>query len=265
MKNRNNDALKDITNNSTRNVKQSFRAFSHPVNNTLAIKHEGSFYMLLKPKFTFHVLIILLLVFLIYLSGCSRSAVRIPGASLPFPETKTAYVAKIKSPYTIVLKTPVDLREKHYDEKVAGTDWTGCSTDPFWATDAPTAIQERLVKELQNSLLFSKVATEPTSQNDIIMKTEIHAFCSRSYGFIIIRVAGITSLRVVLEQNGKVLLDRKFEKVVTDADNEYTGSQVTFIEQAMSVTMADSLRELQKDMLKQFEIEICAWSSRERK
>jgi len=220
--------------------------------------------MLLKLKFSIPVLMILFIVLVVFLSGCSRSAARIPGASLPFPETKTAYVAKTKSPYNIVVKTPVDLREKHYGEKVAGTDWTGCSTDPFWATDAPTIIQKRLMKELQDSLLFYKVAAEPSSPNDIIMKTEIHAFCSRSYGFIIIRVAGITSLRVVLEQNGKVLLDRKFEKVVTDADKEYTGSQATFIEQAMSVTMADSLRELQKDMLKQFDIEISALNARER-
>jgi len=91
------------------------------------------------------------------------------------------------------------------------------------------------------------------------MKTEIHAFCSQSVGFLIVRVAGISSLRVTLEQNGKVLLDRKFEKVVTDADKEYTGSQVTFLEQAMKVTMADSLRELLKDMLKQTEADAESW------
>jgi len=91
------------------------------------------------------------------------------------------------------------------------------------------------------------------------MKTEIRAFCSQARGFFWVRVAGISSLRVILEQNGKVLLDRKFEKVVTDADKEYTGSQVSFIEQAMKVTMADSLRELLKDMFKQFEVEAKTW------
>jgi hypothetical protein len=84
----------------------------------------------------------------------------------------------------------------------------------------------------------------------------------QSVGFLFIRVAGITSLRVPLEQNGKVLLDRKFEKVITDADKEYTGSQVGFIEQAMQVTMADSLRELLKDMLKQTETESSNWKKR---
>jgi ABC-type uncharacterized transport system auxiliary subunit len=220
--------------------------------------------MHLKPKFTFSVLMILLVAFVFFLNGCSRSAARIPGASLPFPETKTAYIAKTNYPYTIVVKTPVDLREKHYGENVAGTKWTGCSTDPFWGTDAPTVIHKRLTKEIQDSHLFSKVVTEPNGPNDIIMKTEIHAFCSQSYGFVVIRVAGITSLRIILEQNGKMLLDRKFEKVITDADKEYTGSQVSFIEQAMSVTMADSLRELQKDMLKQFEADIGTRRNRER-
>ena len=46
-----------------------------------------------------------------------------------------------------------------------------------------------------------------------------------------------------MERDGMVLMDKKFERVVTDADPEYSGSQVTFIEQAMRATMADSLRE----------------------
>jgi predicted oxidoreductase len=70
---------------------------------------------------------------------------------------------------------------------------------------------------------------------------------------------------VTLEQNGKVLLGRKFEKVVTDADKEYTGSQVTFLEQAMKVTMADSLRELLKDMMEQTEADAKSWNERTRR
>jgi len=126
-------------------------------------------------------------------------------------------------------------------------------------TSAAEIIEQRLVTELQASNLFSKVSTASTDPQDIIMKTEIRAFCSQARGFFWVRVAGISSLRVILEQNGKVLLDRKFEKVVTDADKEYTGSQVSFIEQAMKVTMADSLRELLKDMFKQFEVEAKTW------
>src|SRR5207253_959669 len=97
------------------------------------------------------------------------------------------------------------------------------------------------------------VATRAPQSGDAILRTEIQAFSSQARGFLILRVVGMTSLRVTLERNGKTILERKFEKVVTDADKEYTGSQVAFIEQAMKVTMADSLRELMKDMLQEIE------------
>jgi len=214
-----------------------------------------------KPRFAGSVLTVALIVLVLFVCGCNRSALRVPGASLSFPESPTGYTAKTTYPHVLVVSTPVDQRPQHYGERVAGTKWKGCSTDPLWGSDASQIIQQRLVKELQASNLFSKVSTTPTGPDDVIMKTEIHAFCSQSVGFFIVRVAGITSLRVTVEQNGKVLLDRKFEKVVTDADKEYTGSQVTFLEQAMKVTMADSLRELLKDMLKQTEADAKSWSS----
>jgi ABC-type uncharacterized transport system auxiliary subunit len=200
-----------------------------------------------------------LMVLVLLVCGCNRSAFRVPGASLSFPDTPTGYKAKASCPYVLVVSSPVDQRAQHYEERVAGTKWTGCSTDPFWGSDASQIIQQRLVKEFQASGLFSGISTAPTGPDDIIMKTEIHAFCSQTVGFLIARVAGISSLRVTLEQNGGVLLDRTFDKVITDADKEYTGSQVTFIEQAMNVTMADSLRELLRDMLKQTEAEAKSW------
>ncbi len=193
------------------------------------------------------------------MNGCNRSALRVPGASLAFPQTPTRYVAKAGYPYVIVISTPIDERAKHYGERVAGTKWKGCSTDPFWNTSAPQIIEERLITELQASNLFSKASRVSTNQQDVIMKTEIHAFCSQTRGFFWVRVVGISSLRVILEQNGKVLLDHKFEKVVTDADKEYTGSQVSFVEQAMKVSMADSLRELLKEMFKQIEANSSTW------
>jgi hypothetical protein len=39
-----------------------------------------------------------------------------------------------------------------------------------------------------------------------------------------------------------VLFERTLEKVVTDADEEYSGSQASFIEQAMKVLISDSVR-----------------------
>ena len=216
--------------------------------------------MVLKPKYACLVPIIALLVPILFVCGCNRAALRAPGASLAFPERLTAYSAKTASyPYALVVTAPIDQRSKHYGEDVAGTKWKSCSNDPFWSTNASEIIQQRLVKELQASRLFSKVSTTPTSPDDVMMKTEIHAFCSQARGFISVRVAGITSLHITLEQNGKILSDHKFEKVVTDADKEYTGAQVATVEQAMSVTMADSLRESLKDMLKQIDAEAGAW------
>jgi hypothetical protein len=219
--------------------------------------------MITKPRFACSVPVVILTVLVLFTIGCSRSALRVPGASLSFPETSTGFTAKASSyPYVLVVSPPTDQRSQHYGEPVAGTKWTGCSNDPFWSTNASQIIEQRLVKELQASGLISKVTTTPMSPNDVMMKTEIHAFCSQTAGFLIVRVAGITSLRVTLEQNGKVFMDHKFEKVVTDADEEYTGSQVGMLEQAMSVTMADSLRELLKDMLKQIDAEAGTWKGR---
>jgi hypothetical protein len=211
----------------------------------------------LKPPSTYGLVFVILSVFCG--SGCNRAAVRIPGASLDFPQSITGYKAKKNCPYAIVVTRPADQRIQHHGERVAGTRWKGCSTDALWSGDAGQLIQERLVGELRSSGLFSGVTNTPADPENVIMRTEIHAFCSQVVGFIYGRVAGISALRVTLERNGKVLMDYKFEKVVTDADKEYTGSQVSSIEQAMKVTMADSLRELMKDMLKQFERETTNW------
>jgi len=215
--------------------------------------------MTLKPKFICSSSSVVLVLLVLLIGGCNRSAFRIHGASLAFPQTPTGYVAKASYPYVVVVSTPIDQRAQHYGEQVAGTKWKGCSTDPFRGTSAVEIIEQRLVTELQASNLFSKVSTVSTEPQDVIMKTEIRAFCSQARGYFWVRVAGISSLRVILEQNAKVLLDRKFEKVVTDADKEFTGSKAGFLEQAMKVTMADSLRELLKDMFKQFEAEAKAW------
>lgn len=213
--------------------------------------------MILRGKMINFVMVVC---FIFSFCGCNRSGLRVPGASLSFPETPTGFRAQGTSfPNQLVVSTPVDIRSQHYGERVGGTTWESCSTDPLWASSASEIIQKRLVTEFQSSGLFSKISTAPTGPNDIIMETEIHAFCSRSVGFIYLRVAGMTSLHVTLKQNGKVLMERNFGKVVTDANPEYTGSQLAMIEQAMCVTMADSLRELLKDMLKQIESDSVNW------
>lgn len=194
-------------------------------------------------------------------SGCNRAALRIPGASTSFPSTATQYKAKTVYPYTIVVASPIDQRSKHFGEQVAGTKWTGCSTDALWVEDATQLIQQRLVTELAASDMFSKVSTTPVGPQDIVMRTDVDAFCSQIVGFIYGRAVGITALEVAIERKNKPLFKHKFEKVITDADKEYTGSTFTTIEQAMVRTLSDSFRELMKDMLNRFDAEAPGWSS----
>jgi ABC-type uncharacterized transport system auxiliary subunit len=196
------------------------------------------------------------------LSGvaCNRAAMRIPGASLSFPQTSTGYVASKTYPFSVVVAMPTDLRPEHYDEQVAGTRWAGCRTDPFWASDAPSVIRDRMVAELAHSKLFTNVSQGAPAAGDLVVRSDVDAFCSQAVGFLFLRVAGISAIKITIERDGRPLFEHKFERVVTDADPQYTGSQVTFIEQAMQVTMADSLRELMRDVLTEIERNAGGWS-----
>jgi ABC-type uncharacterized transport system auxiliary subunit len=214
-----------------------------------------------QPKFSGLVRGVALIVLVFFVCGCSRSAFRVSGASHSFAEKRTGETARTACyPYALVVSTPVDQRTQHNGEHVAGTKWTGCTSDPFWGWDAAQMIRQKLVKEFQDSGLFKKVSTAPASPDDVIMKTEILSFCSQSEGSLVIQVVGIISLRVTLEQKGKVLLDRKFERVVTDANIEYTRAEVGYIKKAMFIALTDTLRELLKDLLQQTATESATWT-----
>lgn len=192
--------------------------------------------------------------------ACNRAAVRIPGASLSFPPTSTQYSAQKTYPLNVSVAMPVDRRPEHYGESIAGTRWTGCRTDPFWASDAPSVIRDRIVLELVQSKLFALVSQEPRTPDEVVVRSEIDAFCSQAVGFLFSRVAGITALKITVERDGRPLFERKFERVITDADAEYSGSRATFIERAMQVTMADSLREVLRDLLAELDRKAAGWS-----
>lgn len=187
------------------------------------------------------------------LTACNRAAVRIPGASLSFPQTRTGFVAKQPIPATIEIAMPVDTRSAHYGEPVARSKWDGCRTDALWVDSAPTILQERLREELASSNLFPTPLSGLPPQNRLVLKSEIHAFCSQAVGVFVVRIAGIAAVKFSIERDGKVLWEQKIERVVTDADADYSGSQVGFIEQAMRTAMADSLRLLLRDLLKEVE------------
>ncbi|HET8933003.1 MAG TPA: hypothetical protein VFN67_06180, partial [Polyangiales bacterium] len=75
-----------------------------------------------------------------------------------------------------------------------------------------------MVIELRASGIFKEVSKSEPKPGALVLMTNVDAFCSQAVGFVFARVAGITALHVTVERNGATLLDRKFEKVVTDAD-----------------------------------------------
>ena len=177
------------------------------------------------------------------LLGCNRAALRIPGAAGSFHAASTGYVATSTLPRAVRVALPTDARRAHLGEPVAKTSWRGCETDPFWGDSAPRTLGEELARELRDSKIFERV-TEADDPSALVLDTEIRALCAQVVGFLWVRVAGITSLHFTLRDGERVLYESTIEKVVTDADEEYSGSQVSFIEQAMKILISDSVREV---------------------
>ena len=182
-------------------------------------------------------------------TSCNRGAVRIPGAAGTFHPTNTGFLSEYRDDRVLYIELPVDSREDHYGEPVAASRWKACRTDAFWGEAAPQIIRDELLHEIGRSGLFSQVVTQAPQSGHLTLHTNIRAFCSQAVGFFFIRIAGITSLEFNLREGKLSLLDDRFDRVVTDADREYTGSSVGFIKQAMRITMSDSLRELLRTFL----------------
>jgi hypothetical protein len=189
-------------------------------------------------------------------TGCNRAMVRFPTGSA-FPRVLSAYSAQHSLPNAVFVASPLDLRIQHIGEEVAGTGWKACKTDALDPGEPSRIIGERLVQELRFSELFREVSTN--DQGDLELRTHIHAFCAQAVGFIYLRVAGLTAIRFQLVRGEEVLYDRTIERVVTDADPEYTGKQVATIEGAMLRVMADSLREVVKTLLSDLDSQSEGW------
>jgi hypothetical protein len=180
--------------------------------------------------------------------ACNRAGLRFHGASGSFHAARTGYVASSTVLSAVRVALPTDTRAAHYGEQVAGTRWTGCSTDPFADGSVPGIVAAELERELRDGRVFAEVLAAP-APSELVLDTEIRAFCAQAWGFVWLRVAGISALRFTLRDGERVLYERTIEKVVTDADDAYTGSQVTTIEQAMKVLVSDSLREVLRELL----------------
>lgn len=109
-------------------------------------------------------------------------------------------------------------------------------------------VQLEVEREVRRSGIF-RLPGERTGREPLVLETEIRAMCAQAIGFIYLRVAGITSLRFTLRDGDEVVFDRTIERVVTDADPEYTGRSVGFIEEIMKVVISDSLREIFLELL----------------
>ena len=191
-----------------------------------------------------------LVLFSVSIAACNRAGMRIPGAAGSFHAARTGYLAIDTTPRSVRVSLPVDMRSSHFGEPIAGTRWRACRTDPFWEDSAPRTLAAELERELRESRIFETVhSPEDQDLTPLVLETEIRAWCSQAVGFFFIRVAGITSLRFTLKDGNETIFERSIERVVTDADPQYTGSQVSFVEQAMKILISDSLREVLRELL----------------
>ena len=192
-------------------------------------------------------------------SSCNRAALRVPGASLSFPTSASGFIASTTTPLSLSVAMPVDARDRHYGERIANTQWEACYTDGLWISSTPSVVRDRVQADLAASGLFASVSSEPAAPGDLTLSTEVDAFCSQVVGFLFLRVAGVVAITFRIERDGAVLFERRFEKVVTDADPEYTGMQIAMIEQAMNRALSDSLRELLRAFLLEIASEVPKW------
>jgi hypothetical protein len=187
--------------------------------------------------------VLALVAVLLSVATCNRAALRIPGAAGAFHPAVTNYQAASAKWGSVRVAAPLDERPKHYGERVAGTRWKACETDPFWNNSMPVVVGRELQREIDASRLFQRVVASGTEARSLVLETRVHAFCAQAIGFLFVRAAGISSLHYTLRDGDEIVFDRAIERVVTDADDAYTGAQATTVEQAMKVLLSDSLRE----------------------
>ena len=186
------------------------------------------------------------------MAACNRAGARILGASRPFPPARTGYTVRTPISRAVQVAFPTDSREAHLGEPVGGMQWKACGTDPFWGGSASHTLSEELRRELRSSQIFEDV--DPVGGSAaLVLQTDMRAFCAQAVGFLFIRIAGITSLHFTLHDGNTVLFDETIERVITDADEKYTGPSAGFIEDAMTIALSDSLREVFRELLLELE------------
>jgi len=186
-------------------------------------------------------------VLMVMVVGCNRGAARFHGFSNSFNPVYLKEIPSVTHPYAIEVELPKDVRTEYYGKSVGGTSWQGTRTDTFSGYTGTRIVQQEMERAIKESRLF--VASSPTTES-LVMSSELRVFGSQVRGFMWARAAGIVSLKIELRNQETVVFSKLYEKIITDGSAEYSGSQLTFIEQAMRILMSDSLRVLLQEMVR---------------
>jgi hypothetical protein len=157
----------------------------------------------------------------------AHAELRLLGVHYPFNEA-------------LFVSPPADFRATAEQPTAKEVEWTCDQPSPFGSRTSEL-VHQKLRADLRNSGLFRHVDAALGSSSPLAVQAEIRALCSEIRGFLWLRVLGTTSLRLALLREGVPIVEKSYTAIVTDADDEYTGSQFTTREQARLRTLMDSL------------------------
>ncbi len=186
----------------------------------------------------------------VLVSACETP--RVPGLSLSFPNTKPDFVSAKRSAESLSIVPSIDRRRGFIGRDVAKTGWLACKVDTLGEGALPQLVDERIAEAVNSAQISTKVQPAD-AQAAWSLTPEIQVFCTQSRGFIARRVAGLVAIKFTLKKGSTVAWEQTIERVVTDADPDFTGSFITTVEQAMRRAMADSLRLVLRDALREMD------------
>ena len=184
--------------------------------------------------------------------GACDTPVRIPGLSFAFPESAPGFISQKRVSESLTIAPSVDSRSSHIGEDIAKSSWEATAADTLGPDQLPKLIDQRLAEAVAKANLFSGIGPS-VPQGQWTLSPEIQVFGAQTRGFIGRRVAGLVSIKFTLRRGTVVVWEQVVQRVVTDADPEYTGSFITTVEQAMRRSLADSLRLVLGDAIKQID------------
>ncbi len=162
-------------------------------------------------------------------------------------------------PWQIEVLLPADAREVAEAASLASAGLRCNESSPFGGETA-YAVQQRLRGKLVNSDLFAGVSSGAEGGGRGAVRAEVLAMCSHVAGILVMRAVGVTSLRLVLERNGVVFLEKTYSAAVDARDESYTGSQNTTAEQVRIRSVLDSLNRVLEQFVSDLRATSEMWS-----